>query len=500
MRKRIILRMCGAFLLILLIYGTDYSKRDFCGGEIEVATESENNKVEEYKEWQLPDYETEEEIRDYFLTKYPKANRYEVYPPKEDAEDIGNIYLINEDGCSYAYYQRAGKGYMVESRDISEHSLIDEIWYAEWEHYDYIARWSREEEGTRWYNYSNEVIRLEWSNGNGEMLIVECKAIPSDDEELENWNRVEVSVYREGEKEPFQTLVTSDYYSNNGQPRCYLTDINMDGYFDFEVYRHDFSRYSYVDDFVWSPSKSEFVEAPTEVQVFTSREYDEETRKIYVYHSHGQGNSVEYVYQWENEMDFRLVGLLETADESSDTMSFRIEAYEKDGSERVILDYITEEVWELEEFATELYYENVLCEKIIKSEELDMQYQIYYVQETQEDGGMTGGYDERIYVIDENLQPVTVLAGNAAAAYEGMIWIVDEQGEKLQILYEDGSMKNYALKDLLGKIKINIIKRGYLKNRKNTCETPSLLLVRFFHSPQTICFSLFHISRKICFN
>lgn len=221
----------------------------------------------------------------------------------------------------------------------------------------------------------------------------------------------------------------------------------MDGYFDFEVYRHDFSRYSYVDDFVWNPSKVEFVEAPVEVQAFTSREYDEETRKIYVYKSHGQGNSVEYVYQWENELDFRLVGLMETADESNDTMSFRITAYEKDGSERVILEYITEGIWELEEFATELYYENVLCERIIKSEELDMQYQIYYVQDMTE----AGVYEERIYVIDENFQPVTILVGSSAEAYEEILWTVDEQGEKLRIVYEDGSAKNYALEELVDK-------------------------------------------------
>ena len=415
--------------------------------EMEVATESENDKAEEHKEWQLPDYETEEEMRDYFLAKHPNANRYVVYPPKEGVEDIGNIYLLDEDGCSYAYYQRAGQSYMVESRDTGEHSLINEIWYAEWEHYDYIARWSREDEGTRWYNYSDEVIRLEWSNGNDEMLMAECRALPSVDEELKNWNMVQVSVYREGEKEPFQIFVTSDYYSSGGEPSCYLTDINMDGYFDFEVYRHDFSRYSYVDDFVWNPSKAEFVEAPVEVQAFTSREYDEETRKIYVYKSHGQGNSVEYVYLWENELDFRLVGLMETADESNDTMSFRITAYEKDGSERVILDYITEGIWELEEFATELYYENVLCERIIKSEELDMQYQIYYVQDMTE----TGVYEERIYVIDENFQPVTILVRNSAEAYEEILWTVDEQGEKLRIVYEDGSAKNYALEELVNK-------------------------------------------------
>lgn len=62
-----------------------------------------------------------------------------------------------------------------------------------------------------------------------------------------------------------------------------------------------------------------------------------------------------------------------------------------------------------------------------------------------------GVYEERIYVIDENFQPVTILVGSSAEAYEEILWTVDEQGEKLRIVYEDGSAKNYALEELVDK-------------------------------------------------
>ena len=70
MRKRVALGLCGMLLLVLLVFCVNYFKKDF------------------------------------------------------SLEDIGNIYLLDEDGCSYAYYQRAGQSYMVESRDTGEHSLI----------------------------------------------------------------------------------------------------------------------------------------------------------------------------------------------------------------------------------------------------------------------------------------------------------------------------------------------------------------------------------------
>ena len=411
------------------------------------AQENALGKMQIHQIEDLPDYDTAEEMRDYFLEKHPSSDNYEVYPPEEGAEGVEELYLIEEAGVTYIYFTRMGESYMALSKSDSDYSLIRKIRTSSWEYYDYISRWQKSEGRMQWYNFSNGVVTLEWDNGDGVLLWAECKAIPSDDPELKTWNKVEVSVYHKGEKEPFQVFETLEFYSESGEPYIYLTDINMDDYFDIEVNRCYFSRYSYVDDYIWSTSNQTFVEAPSEVLRFTSRERDEKRRIVYIYDYYGSNYSKEYAYQWENEMDIRLVGLLETADASGgtgDAMSFKILKYDKEEVERVILDYVTEEIWELEDFATALYYENVLEELTIEDKDTGVLYQLYYTQTEENEG--------HLYVIDEELQPVNKLEWESHGAYSGMVWTVDENGiAKLQILDENGNRKEYGVEELLGK-------------------------------------------------
>ena len=66
----------------------------------------------------LPKYETEEELRDYFLELYPDMTYYEVnaLDEEEATEWEERFYRIEEDANIYAYFTRCGKQYLVQCR------------------------------------------------------------------------------------------------------------------------------------------------------------------------------------------------------------------------------------------------------------------------------------------------------------------------------------------------------------------------------------------------
>ncbi len=89
-----------------------------------------------------------------------------------------------------------------------------------------------------------------------------------------------------------------------------------------------------------------------------------------------------------------------------------------------------------------------MCEQIIQDKQTGEEYLIYFAQGKlyKNDKVVPEGYDEQLYVVSENLYPIKLLEWEGYNAYAGISWDVDE---KLQIIYEDDSRKEYILEELI---------------------------------------------------
>lgn len=412
----------------------------------------------------LPKYETEEELLVYFLKKHPNMISYEVYPlEEEETTSEGSFNFIREENeTEFGYFQRAGKYYMASSKKDKEsdyYGMVSHIRSQAGYDYREDCIWEKTEVGTEWSNFDKRIFILESDIGTGEKFTFEVRP-PANAQPIETevtgWMEygmdLEVAVYGEGDSEPFQIFETSSVHYN-WQP-VMLEDLNADGYLDFSMLWYYGANGGSAYHYIWSPSMHKFIEASEELEYFGSYWVDEEKRRLNI-HYHGSAASGENrLFQWENEVDCWLYKSMEYDYAHEDEKEwFEIKTYSKDGTEKVLLDCVVEESYENEDFAWCLYYDDILCEQMVQDKQTGEKYQLYFAQGTMYVDGeaVPEGYDERLYVVSEELYPIKLLEWEGYNACVKMTWTADENGdEKLQISYEDGSTKEFTLEELIG--------------------------------------------------
>ena len=397
----------------------------------------------------FPDCDTAEEMRDYFLKKHPDAESYEVYVPRAETNDNfypivaeGNFYLIEEENYVFGYFENGGNAYVVTDKN-EVLNFVEKVSGMLWEYQSPIAKWLRHDNGTRWYDYNAWTCEAVMEAETGENFYFEIARKDIDETEEK---ALEIMVYREGEKEPFQVLETECLYKFYRSYEIFPYDFNMDGYLDFTLQFYVNPQHASEWHYIWSPSKGEFVRGPEELDHWWMATPG---RRIATYQN-VSGNAQEiWFYQWENEMDYRLIMWYRHEymyDENAE--SYLVKSYDEDGKEVLLLDCAVEIGSSEADVADSLIdiQMDVLCGKKIQSEETG---KVFYVYLTRSDSYYKEEGKDYLYVIDEALYPVKMLMVACGGNCEEMNWYTDET-EKLQILYEDGSLKEFTLEELIG--------------------------------------------------
>ena len=424
MKKRVLHAIaCVFYMIILSGLAAGGARQDLSAGIMNASEQNElafseaicivqekvTGKMYLHQIEELPNYDTEEEMRDYFLEKHPNANYYEACAPEEETENIGNFHLIEEDGYVYGYFEKDGNSYVIKCEDEAGRSFVEKICDEKWDsYYAKCCEWEKFDTITRWYNYSTWFCEATMKNEMGENFYFEIVRKDIDETEGEV---LEIAVYWEGEKEPFQVLETEWLY-------------------------------------IWSPSKGEFVRGPEELDRWWMATPG---RRIATWQN-VSGNAQEiWFYQWENEMDYRLIMWYRHEymyDENAE--SYLVKSYDEDGNEVLLLDCVVEIGSSEADVADSLIdiRMDVLRGEKIQSKKTG---EVYYVYLTRSDSYYKEEGKDYLYVTNEALYPVKMLTVERGGNCEEMSWYTDEAGaEKLQILYEDGSVKEFTLEELIG--------------------------------------------------
>lgn len=345
------------------------------------ADTDDDEKLYHYKETvsvhiaeELPEEKTQEEMRDYFLKKYPDATGYYVFPLESDNKPNKDyFYRVEENGITYAYFTYMGQNYeMTDEGCDSYYNCIDDMRRRMNFDFTIVCEWKEDENGDAWWNFIDHIFYFEKDIGTGEKFYF--RITPSVD--------------------------------------------------------NDSAGESLPDAYEW----------------------DMDSRRLYM-HWHGSAvTGTEFVYQWENETDCRLIKKFER-DWAGDEIRFRVMDYHGE-KERVLLDYADEAE---ASFSWDFYYDDLVWEKEISDPASGEIYHLYYAQKDRitknEDGEKDfEGYTACLYVIDSQLQPVNYLEWESEAAYTEVIYTEQGAGGEgmFEASYADGHKERYTLSEIIG--------------------------------------------------
>lgn len=434
------------------------------------ADTDDDEKLYHYKETvsfhiagELPEEKTQEEMRDYFLKKYPDATAYYVFPFESDnKENKDCFYRVEENGITYAYFTYMGQNYeMTDEGCDSYYNCIDDMRSRLNFDYTIVCKWEKDENGDAWWNFIDHIFYLEKDIGTGEKFYFRITPSVDNDSAGESlpdayeWDMdyvMEVSVYHEGNSEPFQVFLTSSDYYYRGGSMITFEDFNADGYLDICILSYYGANGGTAFHYLWSPSREQFIKCSDELDYFGYYWMDMDSRRLYMHWHESAVSGTEFIYQWENEMDCRLIKKFER-DWAGDEIRFRVMDYPGE-KERVLLDYADEAE---ASFSWDFYYDDLVWEKEISNSVSGEVYHLYYAQRdriTEDEDGEKGfeGYTDCLYVIDSQLQPVNYLEWESEAAYTEVIYTEqDSKGEGMfEASYTDGHKERYSFSEIMG--------------------------------------------------
>lgn len=370
---------------------------------------------------ELPVYETAEEMRDYFLKKHPNADGYEVYTPREDAEHnflpivvTENFYLVKENGEVFGYFERGEHTYVVSCKD-EVLNYVEKVSGTVWEYHSPIVEWHRYEDKVTWNNYNEWIAEAVLYMEDGESLLVKTAPVVGYDEEKVSGKILQVEVYKNGTELPFQVFETEDtsFYQSH---EIYFTDFNMDGYEDLHIMLNYSPQHGGDWYYIWSPSQGKFVRSPEELD---SRYMAIPAMRRFATHQNVSANGQEiWYYQWENEMDYRLLMWYKREYRYDENLeSYTVKYYDKEGQETLLLDcMVAINSWEGEIVESLIDIDmDIVDQKTLQEKQNG---EVFYVYMTRSNAPFKEEGKDYIYVINESMYPINMLVVESGCAIE----------------------------------------------------------------------------------
>lgn len=259
--------------------------------------------------------------------------------------------------------------------------------------------------------------------------------------EEEITNRYELSVYEEGEEQPFQKLECGEEVLSDIS--LSFTDLNADGYRDL-LFGYDPVGKCYL----WSPSRKQYVDMTEALGGnFNSYRSDEGKRQLWVRRQE-DSHWVENLYQWSGEMDCELLKELNReyiCDQTNGAKWREITiTVREDGEEKVLTDYIysEEEYWSREDEIGEIMDLDFVWEQEVKVEGEDHPCILRYAQERTREDDETVRYTDRLFLFRWD----TYLIDSCRGMGSPFRWekITLDKAGRLHVTYENGSSVVYS--------------------------------------------------------
>lgn len=417
---------------------------------------------------ELPTFETEAALFDWFKEKNPSIQSYAAY----SEEEVFNSARFDNENTARALektpYRKITTGEGQELLYLTYESryyefCFDRTWGDIWScPFDYYAL--RRILGIGWRRYIGFEVTVSGSGlinrydnlkekyylqqEMGEDIFsfaVEYVYQPGDDErEPEEIGRLwRISVYRNGESEPFQEIEVESAAFQECPVSFY--DFNADGFQDLIVYYYYGANGGSESRYLWSPSRESFVYFP-DLEYYGSYYVDPETRRFHI-HYHGSAISgSDEVYQWKNEMDCELIKDITyypASFDSAESMVIKVTRYDG-GREEILSDY-TYSREEYEARHDDIW--GIFREDFVWEQEVTVDGETYilrYAQSPLEDMPPTWGekYSGRLYIFREDTYLLSVWESEIIDPWSRMEWAEkDEEKWPWSIRPEDGEEK-----------------------------------------------------------
>lgn len=370
----------------------------------------------------LPDCGSEADYLSYFVEGYPTMSYYRVdlkdREPGEEA-DYNNVWRQIEDSEGkyvFFYYNGIPCAAGVQGEDFigAVGKLKGQSGYGIYDSTNY-GYWQREENGDIYCKDAlGGFIEYIEREVNGERLIIMTWDIDDreDRQDEEIFDRMEVSIRKEGEEVPLQVFYIWKCASPD-VPESYFEDINADGYQDLIVVNRLAANLN-AAVFLWSPSEGRFLEDTGVLDFYSSYYVDAVNRRIHV-STHGSAITGSWTtYQWTGESGLEEIKCFSYAGgDFSDIEEVQVSRYEN-GREEIWMDC----AYDREEFFGELYlYDDIhnsyewdcVWEQEVTNEETGKKFTLRYLElrrwdAAHEGRGADGGYyyEGGLFVYDED--------------------------------------------------------------------------------------------------
>lgn len=401
----------------------------------------------------LPDCGSEADYLSYFVESYPTMSYYRVdLKDRESGEeaDYDNVWRQIEDSeGKYVFFYRDGApcaaGVLGEDFIGAVGKLKGQSGYS----MNY-GHWQREENGDIYcMDALGGFIEYIEREVNGERLIIMIQDIDDreDKQDEEIFDRMEVSIRKEGEEAPLQVFYIWKCASPD-VPESYFEDINADGYQDLIVVNRLAANLN-AAVFLWSPSEGRFLEDTGILDFYSSYYVDAVNRRIHV-STHGSAIAGSWeTYQWTGESGLEEIKSFSYVGGGfSDIEEVQVSRYEN-GRKEVWMDC----AYDREEFFGELYddihnsYEwDCVWEQEVTNEETGKKFTLRYL-ELRCWGDVYGGYYYKggLFVYDEDTRLTYVGYSDLISGLSGITmgnlkdsFPIMEYDEEGLILHYDG--------------------------------------------------------------
>lgn len=414
----------------------------------------------------LPDCGSEADYLSYFVESYPTMSYYRVdlknWEPGEGV-DYNNVWRQIEDSEGkyvFFYYNGAPCAAGVQGEDFigAVGKLKGQSGYGIYDSMNY-GYWQREENGDIYCKDAlGGFIEYIEREVNGERLIIMTQDIDDreDKQDEEIFDRMEVSIRKEGEEAPLQVFYIWKCASPD-VPESYFEDINADGYQDLIVVNRLAANLN-AAVFLWSPSEGRFLEDTGILDFYSSYYVDAVNRRIHV-STHGSALAGSWeTYQWTGESGLEEIKSFSYVGGGfSDIEEVQVSRYEN-GREEIWMDC----AYDMEEFFGKLYddiynsYErDCVWEQEVTNEETGKKFTLRYLElrrwdAAHEGRGADGGYyyEGGLFVYDEDTRLTYVgysdfissLSGITMGNLKDSFPFMEYDEEGLILYYDGGSM------------------------------------------------------------
>lgn len=379
---------------------------------------------------ELPVYEEEMEYFDFFREIYPNMDIYRSYKPAGEylgSDEMGQFRWIHTSEGNACYFMWHEMNYQMESYR-SDGKTYDDRYMTEQLKDVYLILGNYENYGKldeygylQWTDVKGRRYQFHQDIGVGDLLFFDVYPVHTEGVDWrEEYDLMDIHIYREGESEPFQELrVCSDYL---GQIFSF-EDYNADGYQDLRVFHDEGTGGQNSDHYVWSPSQEIFVEAP-EPGVLGRYTIDLESRRLtYTYRGPNyNGDHVYELYQWVGETQFEPLRRWYPVDD--ERMCQRTITSYENGVPRVLSDasYTSAELgYGVGRMAFQLFENDILWEGKARNpftgETCTLLYQQNLMQNEEEEV-LEGQYKNLLFILDPGTKPVRMLSWENTAEVE----------------------------------------------------------------------------------